>query len=104
MQKSKFISLSLIFLFLISACQTIQKKTDDIVEKENEKLNQYLGMTYENLKIEMGKPDMEIIQDDPESPLKLIYYKSKKYGISCERRFELDQTERVIGFISKGCF
>jgi hypothetical protein len=47
---------------------------------------------------------MEIIHDEPESPLKLIYYKSKKYGISCERRFELDQTDRVIGFVSKGCF
>tara|TARA_B110000914_G_C15159376_1_gene307642 strand:- start:195 stop:509 length:315 start_codon:yes stop_codon:yes gene_type:complete len=103
MQKLKFISLSLVFLFLAPACQTIQKKTDDIVKKENKKLNQYLGITYENLKIEMGKPDMEIVHDDSESPLKLIYYRSKKYGISCERRFELDQTERVIGFVSKGC-
>ena len=104
MQKLKFLFISLFFLFLVTACQTIKKKTDDIVIKENKKLNKYLGMTYENLKIEMGKPDMEIIHDEPESPLKLIYYKSKKYGISCERRFELDQTDRVIGFVSKGCF
>ena len=88
----------------MSSCQTIKEKTDNMVEKENKNLNQYLGMTYENLKIKMGKPDIEVIHDEPESPFKLVYYKSKKYGIQCDRRFEIDQTDRVIGFSSKGCF
>jgi hypothetical protein len=104
MQKLNYILISLFFLTLMSSCQTIKDKTDNIVEKENKNLNQYLGMTYENLKIKMGKPDIEVIHDEPESPFKLVYYKSKKYGIQCDRRFEIDQTDRVIGFSSKGCF
>jgi len=28
----------------------------------------------------------------------------KKYGITCERRFEFDESDKVIGFVSKGCF
>ena len=30
--------------------------------------------------------------------------KKKKYGITCERRFEFDESDKVIGFVSKGCF
>ena len=104
MKKIKFIFFGVIFLFLTSACQTIQKKTDEIGKKENEKLSQYLGMTYLELKIAMGKPDTETYSDDPDSTSRLVYYKTKKYGISCERRFELDESDKVIGFVSKGCF
>ena len=43
MQKLKFIFISLIFLSLLSGCQTIKDKTDKIVEKENTKLSQYIG-------------------------------------------------------------
>ena len=104
MNKFKFIFLSIAFLFLVSACETIQKKSDEITKKENEKLSQYLGITYEELKIAMGKPDTETYSDDPDSTSRLVYYKTKKYGVSCERRFELDESDKVIGFISKGCF
>ena len=31
-------------------------------------------------------------------------YNTKKYGIPCERRFEIDSNSIVIGFVSNGCF
>ena len=104
MKKIKFIFFGIIFLFLTSACQTIQKKTNEIGKKENEKLSQYLGMTYTDLKIAMGKPDTETYSDDPDSNSRLVYYKTKKYGISCERKFEVNSNLIVIGFVSNGCF
>ena len=104
MKKLKFIFLYIAFLSIVSACQTIEKKSDEIAQKENEKLSQYIGITYEDLKIAMGTPDTETYFDDPDSTSRLVYYKTKKYGISCERRFELDENDKVIGFISKGCF
>ena len=31
------------FFVLLTGCQTVKKKTDAIVEKENEKLSRYIG-------------------------------------------------------------
>ena len=33
-----------------------------------------------------------------------LVYKTKKYGIPCERKFEIDATSIIIGFTSNGCF
>ena len=86
---------------LVSGCQTIKDKTDKIVEKENTKLSQFIGKSSSNLQIELGKPDEDFKND--KGNLEFVY-NSKKYGILCERRFELDSNSIVIGFVSNGCF
>ena len=101
MQKLKFILISLFFLTLVASCQTIKDKTDEIVEKENAKLSEYIGKTSSNLQMELGKPDEDFKND--KGNLELVY-NTKKYGILCERRFEVDSNSIVIGFISNGCF
>ena len=96
------ISVKLIFLlFLLTSCQTIKDKTDAIVEKENAKLSEYIGKTSNNLQMELGKPDEDFKND--KGNLELVY-NTKKYGILCERRFEVDSNSMVIGFVSNGCF
>ena len=101
MQKLKFILISLFFLTLVAGCQTIKDKTDAIVEKENAKLSEYIGKTSSNLQMELGKPDEDFKND--KGNLELVY-NTKKYGILCERRFEVDSNFIVIGFVSNGCF
>ena len=101
MQKLKFIFISLFFLTLVAGCQTIKNKTDAIVEKENAKLSEYIGKTSSNLQMELGKPDEDFKND--KGNLELVY-NTKKYGILCERRFEVDSNSIVIGFVSNGCF
>jgi len=101
MQKLKFILISLFFLTLVAGCQTIKDKTDAIVEKENTKLGEYIGKTSSNLQMELGKPDEDFKND--KGNLELVY-NTKKYGILCERRFEVDSNSIVIGFVSNGCF
>ena len=49
----------------------------------------------------MGDPD-KVIQTDKGT--KFYVYVKKKYSITCERKFEIDQNKMVIGFTSKGCF
>ena len=96
------ISVKLIFLlFFLTSCQTIKDKTDAIVEKENAKLSEYIGKTSSNLQMELGKPDEDFKNE--KGNLELIY-NTKKYGILCERRFEVDSNSIVIGFVSNGCF
>ena len=101
MQKLKFILISLFFLTLVAGCQTIKDKTDAIVEKENAKLSEYIGKTSSNLQLDLGKPDEDFKND--KGNLELVY-NTKKYGILCERRFEVDSNSIVIGFVSNGCF
>ena len=101
MQKLKFILISLFFLTLVTGCQTIKDKTDAIVEKENAKLSEYIGKTSSNLQMDLGKPDEDFKND--KGNLELVY-NTKKYGILCERRFEVDSNSIVIGFVSNGCF
>ena len=101
MHKLKYFFISLFFLTLFSGCQTIKDKTDKIVEKENTKLSQFIGKSSSNLQMELGKPDEDFKND--KGNLELVY-NTKKYGILCERRFEVDSNSIVIGFVSNGCF
>ena len=90
-----------VFLFVISACQTIENKSQSAIKKENEKLSKFLQQPESELKIVMGEPD-RIIKSDKGTTV-LIYTK-KKYSITCERKFEIDKNKLVVGFTSKGCF
>ena len=101
MRKLNFILLSLFLLTLVTSCQTIKKKTDAIVEKENTELSQYIGKTSNNLQMDLGEPDEDFKNE--KGNLELVY-NTKKYLILCERRFEIDSNSIVIGFISNGCF
>ena len=89
------------FLFVVSGCQTIEKKSQSAIKKENEKLSKFLQQPESELKIVMGEPD-NIIKDDKGSTF--LVYTKKKYNITCERKFEIDQNKMIVGFTSKGCF
>ena len=88
-------------VFILSGCQTVKNKTNAIVEKENKKLSKYIGKSSDKLKLDLGKPDEDYKNE--KGNLELIY-KTKKYGIPCERKFEIDTKSIVIGFVSNGCF
>jgi hypothetical protein len=100
MHKLKLIFLGILILIIVSGCKTIKQKTDKIVRKENEKLSQYIGKTLSNLKMDLGKPDENFKNE--KGNLEIVF-NSKKYGILCERRFEIDSDNIVIGFVSNGC-
>ena len=99
--KNIFIIKLIFLLIFLTSCQTIKQKTDLIVEKENEKLSKYIGKTLNNLQLDLGKPDEDFKNE--KGNLELVY-NTKKYGIACERRFEIDSNSIVIGFVSNGCF
>ena len=90
-----------ILIFFFFGCQTIEDKSQSAIKKENEKLSKFLQQPASELKIVMGEPD-NIIKDDRGSTF--LVYTKKKYNITCERKFEIDQNKMVVGFTSKGCF
>ena len=101
MRNFKLIVLLLSFSLMVTACQTVQEKTDKIVEQENKRLGKYIGQLSSELKIDLGNPNEDFKN---EKGNQVLVYKTKKYGISCERKFEVDTNSVVIGFSSKGCF
>ena len=89
------------FLFIFSGCQTIENKSQSVIKEENKKLSKFIQQPESELKIVMGEPN-EITYDDKGS--KFFIYTKKKYNITCERKFEIDQNQMIVGFTSKGCF
>jgi len=90
-----------LFFLLLGGCQTIEKKSQEAVKKENKKLSKFLQQPESELKIVMGEPN-EITYDDKGT--KFLVYTKKKYNVTCERKFEINQNRMIVGFTSKGCF
>ena len=101
MKKLNLFFLTSILFLIVTGCQTIKEKTDSIVEKENEKLSKYISKPASVLQMDLGKPDEDF--KNAKGNFELIY-NTKKYGIPCERRFEINSDKIVIGFVSNGCF
>ena len=101
MNKLRSFLITIIFVNLLTGCQTVKEKTDNIVQKENEKLSEFIGKSLSELKMELGKPDEDF--KNARGNLEVIY-NTKKYLIPCERRFEINSDNIVIGFVSNGCF
>ena len=101
MKKINLIIFFFVALFLLNGFQVVKKKTDAIVEKENEKLGKYIGKSANELRLDLGKPDEDY--KNTKGNFELVY-KTKKYGIPCERKFEINSNSVVVGFVSNGCF
>ena len=101
MHKLRHLIVSMIIIMLVSGCKTIKQKTDAIVEEENKKLSKFIGKTSTDLKTSLGNPDEDFRNEVGNL---VLVYNTKKYGIPCERRFEINSNSLVIGFVSNGCF
>ena len=98
--KFKIILISIFTFIILSGCQTIKKKSDEVAEKENEKYGQFVGKEVNELKMELGSPSEDYVN---ELGNETLVYKTKKYGIPCERKFEVNTSGIIIGFSSSGC-
>ena len=98
--KSKIIIILFSVLILSTGCQTIKKKSDAIAEKENEKFGLYVGLEVNEMKLEVGSPTEDFIN---EVGNEVLVYKTKKYGIPCERKFEINTSGIIVKFSSSGC-
>ena len=99
----KKILITILFIPLVYGCQTVQDKTNNIVEKEEKYLEKFIHKKIEKVIQEFGKPT-QYFPPDPESGEGKLIYNTKKMGIKCVRIFEVDESERIVGFSSKGCF
>ena len=91
----------IIFLLGLNSCQTISTKVDEATQKEEQELSKWIGKTETQLITSLGKPDRI---DFENSGHRNYVYVSKKLKIKCERKFEINRSNVVLGFSSKNCF
>ena len=101
MWKTKFVVLLLICISILTSCQTVTKKIDDKTALEEKELSKWLNKSEAELKIQYGQPDKV---DFLKTRNRNYIYISKKLKIRCERKFEINPNNVVIGFSSKNCF
>ena len=96
----KFFTSLFFILILLTSCQAIKKKSDEVVEKENEKFGMFVGKPISELKMEIGAPSSDYVSENGNE---ILIYKTKKYGIPCERKFEINSNGTIVKFSSSGC-
>jgi len=99
----KFYKIFLLTFFSLSflGCETISTKVDEVTKKEELELSKWIGKTEAELTASLGKPDQIEFEN---SRNRYYVYVSKKLKIKCERKFEINQKNMVLGFSSKNCF
>ena len=101
MKKLFFAILYTLLLISISGCQTVSEKIEDTTDKEKQELSKWLNKPEEDLKSFYGQPDkVEFLKTRNRN---YVYF-TKKYKIKCERKFEVNPENIVVGFSSKNCF
>ena len=85
----------------LNACQTVTTKIDKSTEQEKKELSQWLNKSESDLKSFFGQPDkVEFLKTSNRNYI----YITQKYKIKCERKFEINPKNMVVGFSSKNCF
>ena len=101
MKKIYKIFFFILILINLSGCQTITTKVDEATKKEELELSKWIGKTESKLISSLGKPDRI---DFGNSRSRYYVYMSQKIKIKCERKFEINQNNIVLGFSSRNCF
>ena len=98
--KLRFVIALFSIIVIFSGCQTIKEKSDEVVEKENQRFGLFVGKPVSELRMEIGAPSEDYISENGNE---ILVYKTKKYGIPCERKFEINSNGTVVKFSSSGC-
>ena len=86
---------------ILLSCQTVSKKIDEKASLEEKELSIWLNKPEAELKVKYGQPDkVEFLKTRNRNYI----YMSEKLKIKCERKFEINPNNVVIGFSSKNCF
>jgi len=79
----------------------VSKKIEDTTAREEKELSKWLNKSEESLKSFYGQPDkVEFLKTRNRNYI----YITEKFKIKCERKFEVNPRNIVVGFSSKNCF
>tara|TARA_B100001287_G_scaffold249603_1_gene229567 strand:+ start:68 stop:370 length:303 start_codon:yes stop_codon:yes gene_type:complete len=99
--KKLFLLITLSTSIFLFSCQTVTKKIDEKTSQEEKELSVWLNKTESKLTEFYGKPDKVEFTNNRN---RYYIYVTKKLNIKCERKFEINPKNLIIGFTSKNCF
>ena len=88
-------------LITLNSCKTVDSKIQESLKKEDRRLSTFIGKNQSYVRIDLGNPTKEIVN---EQGFITLIYRSKKYGFKCVRKFTVDRANMISGFESQGCF
>ena len=88
-------------LITLNSCKTVDSKIQETLKKEDQRFSTYIGKNQSYVRIDLGNPTEEIVN---EQGFITLIYRSKKYGFKCLRKFTVDKANMISGFESKGCW
>ena len=88
-------------LVTLNSCKTVDSKIQESLKKEDRRLSTFIGKNQSYVRIDLGNPTEEIVN---EQGFITLIYRSKKYGFKCVRKFTVDKANMISGFESKGCW
>ena len=101
MKNIKVLFFLITVLLALNGCQTVTTKIDKTTEQEQKELSQWLNKSESDLKSFFGQPDkVNFLKTGNRNYI----YITEKYKIKCERKFEINSGNMIIGFSSKNCF
>ncbi len=90
-----------LLLISFAGCQPVSKKIEDTTAREEKELSKWLNKPEDSLKSFYGQPDkVEFLKTRNRNYI----YITEKFKIKCERKFEVNPRNIVVGFSSKNCF
>ena len=101
MSKNKLVFFLIFISLIITGCQTVTQKIDEKTLQEEKELSKWLNKPESELKIVYGQLDKIEFLDTRN---RYYIYSSKKYNITCVRKFEVNPKNMVVGFSSMNCF
>ena len=85
----------------MTSCQSVTNKINEKTTQEQKELSKWLNKNETELKIVFGQPDKVQFLDTRNR--NYIYIK-KRFNMKCERKFEINPLNKIVGFSSKNCF
>ena len=89
----------LLIITILSVSVSFSQKKWTLKECVNHALENNISVKQNILILELAELNVKNAKGNFE-----FIYNTKKYGIPCERRFEINPEKIVIGFVSNGCF
>ena len=99
--KINYTLFAVVLFFVLNSCQAIDKKSQEVIKKENEKFSKFIQQPESELKIVLGKPDKVIVNDNGSE---FYVYLKKNTTLLVKENLKLIKIKWLLVFLLRDVF